>query len=119
GQGEVYDSGVSSKRDYELAVQAYENSKADWEASTAARVTQQRQIAYYNLTHPFSGLVGDIPVHISDYVAPQTLLTTVDENAELEAYIYIPPERAADIRMGLPVQVVTSSGELMESTKVT
>src|SRR5437588_11001855 len=118
-QRQLYESGVSSKRDYELAVQAYENSKADWEASTAARVTQQRQLAYYNLTAPFSGIVGDIPVHIGDYVAPQTLLTTVDENAELEAYIYIPTERAADIRMGLPVQVVTSSGELMESTKVT
>jgi len=114
----LYEGGVSSKRDYELAVQAYENSKADWEASTAARVTQQRQLAYYSLTAPFSGIVGDIPVHIGDYVAPQTLLTTVDENAELEAYIYVPTERAADIRMGLPVQVVTSSGELRESTKV-
>lgn len=117
-QRQLYESGVSSKRDYELAVQAYENSKADWEASTAARVTQQRQLAYYNLTAPFSGIVGDIPVHIGDYVAPQTLLTTVDENAELEAYIYVPTERAADIRMGLPVQIVTSSGELVESTKI-
>src|SRR5881397_3281409 len=52
-QRQLYESGVSSKRDYELAVQAYENSKADWEASTAARVTQQRQLAYYNLTAPF------------------------------------------------------------------
>jgi RND family efflux transporter MFP subunit len=117
-QQQLYESGVSSKRDYELALQGYENSKADWEASTAARVTQQRQLAYYNLTAPFSGIVGDIPVHVGDYVAPQTLLTTVDENAELEAYIYIPTERAADIRMGLPVQIVTSSGELVESTKI-
>jgi RND family efflux transporter MFP subunit len=117
-QRQLYESGVSSKRDYELAVQAYDNSKGDWEASTAARVTQQRQLAYYNLTAPFSGIVGDIPVHIGDYVAPQTLLTTVDENAELEAYAYIPTERAADIRMGLPVQIVTSSGEPIESTKI-
>ena len=53
---------------------------------------QQRELAYYNLTAPFAGIVGDIPVHIGDYVSPQTLLTTVDENAELEAYIYIPTE---------------------------
>ena len=57
-------------------------------------------------------------MHVGDYVAPQTLLTTIDENAELEAYIYIPTERAADIRMGLPVQIVTSTGEPIESTKV-
>jgi RND family efflux transporter MFP subunit len=117
-QRQLYEAGVSSKRDYELALEAYDNSKADWEASTAARVTQQRQLAYYNLTAPFAGVVGDIPVHLGDYVSPQTLLTTVDENAELEAYIFIPTERTADIRMGLPVQIVTSGGEPIESTKV-
>src|SRR5277367_2299964 len=114
-QRKLYEEGVSSKQDYELAVQAYENSKADWEASTAARITQQRELAYYNLTAPFDGIVGDIPVHLGDYVSQQTLLTTVDENAELEAYIYIPTERGGDIRMGLPVQIVTSRGELIET----
>src|SRR6266478_4636982 len=93
-QRQLFESAVSSKRDYELAEQAYQNSKADWESSTAARVTQQRQLSYYNLTAPFAGVVGDIPVHVGDYVSPLTLLTTVDENAELEAYIYIPTERA-------------------------
>jgi RND family efflux transporter MFP subunit len=117
-QRQLYQANVSSKQDYELAVQAFENSKADWESSTAARVTQQRQLAYYNLVAPFAGIVGDIPVHIGDYVSPQTLLTTVDENAELEAYIYIPTERAPEIRMGLPVQIVTSSGELIEASKI-
>jgi RND family efflux transporter MFP subunit len=117
-QRQLYEGGVSSKQDYQLAVQAFENSKADWEASTAGLVTQQRELAYYNLTAPFDGIVGDIPVHIGDYVSPQTLLTTVDENADLEAYIYIPTEKAASIRMGLPVQIVTSSGELIESTKI-
>jgi RND family efflux transporter MFP subunit len=117
-QRQLFQGGVTSKQNLDLAVQAFENSKADWEASTAASTSQRRQLAYYNLTAPFSGVVGDIPVHVGDYVSPQTLLTTVDENAELEAYVYIPTEQAADIRMGLPVQIVTSSGELIESTKV-
>jgi RND family efflux transporter MFP subunit len=116
-QRRLYESGVSSKQEFELAEQAFENSKADWESATAARITQQRQLAYYSLTAPFAGVVGDIPVHVGDYVSPQTLLTTVDENAELEAYIYIPTERAGDIRIGLPVQIVTSGGVLIESTK--
>jgi len=117
-QRKLYESGVTSKQDYDLAVQAFKNSKADWEASIASRVTQQRQLDYYNLTAPFAGIIGDIPVHLGDYVSQQTLLTTVDENAELEAYIYIPTERAGDIRMGLPVQIVTSRGELIETTKI-
>lgn len=117
-QTKLYQAGVTSKQAYDQAVQAFENSKADWEAATAAKVTQQRQLAYYHLTAPFEGIVGDIPVHLGDYVSPQTLLTTVNENKELEAYIYIPTEHAGDIRMDLPVQIVSSSGELIESTKI-
>jgi RND family efflux transporter MFP subunit len=114
----LYQAGVTSKQNYDFAVQAFENSKADWESATAARITQQRQLAYYHLTAPFAGIVGDIPVHVGDYVSSQTLLTTVDENAELEAYVYIPTEQSANIRIGLPVQIVTSSGALIESTKI-
>ena len=114
----LYESGVTSKQSYDQAIQAHANSKADWEASTSARVTQQRQLAYYNLQAPFDGVVGDIPVHLGDYVSSATLLTTVDENKELEAYVYIPTEKAGDIRMDLPVQIVSSSGELIENTKI-
>src|SRR5579872_4487628 len=62
-QQHLFDSGVTSKQNYEQAVQSFDNSKADWEASKAARVTQQRQLAYYNLAAPFAGIVGDVPVH--------------------------------------------------------
>lgn len=117
-QRKLFEEGVTSKQNLDLAVQAYENSKADWESATAARVTQERELSYYSLTAPFDGIVGDVPVHVGDYVSPQTLMTTVDENAELEAYIYIPTERALDIRMGLPVDIVTSTGELIEKTKI-
>ena len=117
-QRQLYEGGVSSKQDYQLATQAFENAKADWEASKAGLVTQQRELAYYNLAAPFDGIVGDVPVHLGDYVSQQTLLTTIDENADLEAYIYIPTEKSANIHMGLPVQIVTSGGALIESTKI-
>ena len=62
------------------------------------RKTQEEQLAYYTIRAPFAGVVGDVPVHIGDYVAPMnnppSILTTVDENKDLEAYIYIPTERA-------------------------
>jgi len=117
-QRKLYEGGVTSKQNLDQAVQAFENSKADWESSIAATVTQKRQLAYYDLTAPFDGVVGDIPVHIGDYVSPTTLLTTVDENALLEAYIYVPTERSADIRKGLPVQIVNSNGDLLENSSI-
>jgi len=114
----LYEGGVTSKQNYDYAMQAFENSKADLESAKASRATQERQLTYYHLTAPFDGIIGDVPVHIGDYVSQQTLLTTVDQNADLEAYIYIPTERASEIRMGLPVQVVSSTGELIEKTKI-
>lgn len=117
-QKKLYEEAVASKQAYDLALQAYENSKADWEAAKSATATQERELSYYSLTAPFDGIVGDIPVHVGDYVSPQTLLTTLDENAELEAYIYVPTERSANIQMGLPVQIVNNAGQLIESTKI-
>jgi RND family efflux transporter MFP subunit len=117
-QKKLYEGGVTSKQNYDYAVQAFEISKADLDSAKAGLLTQERQLSYYHLTAPFDGVIGDVPVHIGDYVSPQTLLTTVDKNTDLEVYIYIPTERASEIRMGLPVQVVTSSGELIEKTKI-
>ena len=80
-------------------------------------MTQQRELAYYNLVAPFDGLVGDIPVHLGDYVSPQTLLTTVDENKDLEAYIYIPTELSRQFAWAFPWKS-SPAGELIESTKI-
>src|SRR5437016_2164624 len=44
-QRKLYEGGVTSKQNYDFAVQAYENSKADLDAAKAALVTQQRQLA--------------------------------------------------------------------------
>jgi RND family efflux transporter MFP subunit len=114
----LYEAQVASKQTYEQAIQNFENSKAAWESAKAATVSQQQQLGYYNLRAPFDGIVGDIPVRLGDYVSSTTLLTTVDENADLEAYVYIPTELAGNIRMGLPVQIVTSTGEPIETTNI-
>jgi hypothetical protein len=57
-------------------------------------------------------------VHIGDYVSPTTLLTTVEENRDLEAYIYIPVSRAAQVRRGLKVDILDSSEKLVERTEI-
>ena len=46
------------------------------------------------------------------------MLTTVDENNDLEAYVYIPTERAAEVRMGLGIDLTDNSGKLLEKTQV-
>jgi multidrug efflux pump subunit AcrA (membrane-fusion protein) len=51
-------------------------------------------------------------------VSQTTVLTTVDENRDYEAYIYIPTERTSEIRDGLPVNIVDNNGTLLESSRI-
>ena len=46
------------------------------------------------------------------------MLTTVDENRDFEAYIYIPTERTSEVKLGLPVNIVNTDGTLLESTRI-
>ncbi len=116
-QRKLFEAGITSKQAYDQAVQAYQNSKGDFDASAAQTNSQRQQLAYYQIRAPFAGIVGDIPVHLGDYVSATTVLTTIDENADLEAYIYIPTERASQVKIGLPVELLDTDGStIVKST---
>ena len=117
-QRKLFEAGVVSRDVFDQATQAYENAKADYEANAALTNTQKQQLAYYQIRAPFNGIVGDIPVHLGDYVSQTTVLTTVDEIADLEAYIYIPAERASQIRTGLPVELLDTDGKVLAKSTV-
>jgi RND family efflux transporter MFP subunit len=117
-QRKLFEAGVVSRDAYDQATQAYENSKADYEANEALTSTQREQLAYYQIRAPFAGVVGDVPVHIGDYVSSSTVLTTVDENVQLEAYIYIPTERATQVRTGLDVEILDTDGNTLTKSKI-
>jgi len=117
-QRKLFAAGVTSRDALDQAEQAYANSKADYESSTASRVTQEKELGYYKIRAPFDGIVGDIPVHLGDYVSATTMLTTVDENRDLEAYIYIPAELASQIHMGLPVEILDNNEQAIEKTAI-
>ena len=117
-QRRLFEAGVTSRDAYDQARQAYENAKADYQASVESRKSQEQLLDYYNVRAPFDGVVGDIPVHVGDYVTSSTVLTTVDENKDLEAYIYIPTDRAAEVRMGMGVDLTDNSTKLLEKTHV-
>ncbi len=117
-QKKLYAAQVSSLDAYQQAEQAYANSKADYQASQALLESDRKQLGYYSIRAPFPGIVGDIPVHIGDYVSATTLLTTVDENKDLEAYIYVPAEMASQLRMGLPVEILDNNENLLEKTAI-
>ncbi len=117
-QHKLFDAGVTSRDTYDQSQQAFQNAKADYESAVESRKTQEQLLAYYTIRAPFDGVVGDVPVHVGDYVTTSTMLTTVDENRDLEAYIYVPTERSGDVRMGQAVDLTDNSGKLLQKTKV-
>jgi RND family efflux transporter MFP subunit len=121
-QRKLFEAGVTSRDVYDQAQQSFDNTKADYESAVQLRKTQEEQLAYYAIRAPFDGVVGDIPVHVGDFASPAnspaTVLTTVDENKDLEAYIYIPTERSGQVRPGLDVDLLDNSGKLIEKTKI-
>lgn len=119
-QKRLFEAGITSKQAYDTSVQNFEISKAAYDASAAGTSSQRQQLAYYQIRAPFAGTVGDIPVHQGDYVAPATtpILTTVDDPGGLEAYIYIPTERASQVKLGLPVEILDTSGNLLAKSTI-
>ena len=121
-QRKLFEAGVTSRDAYDQARQAYDNAKADYESAVGLRKTQEEQLAYYTVRAPFEGVVGDVPVHVGDFVSPllspAAVLTTVDENKDLEAYIYVPTERSGQVRQGLDVDLMDTNGKLLEKTKI-
>jgi RND family efflux transporter MFP subunit len=117
-QRKLFEAGVTSRDAFDQAQQAFENSKADYESAMGLRKMQEDQLAYYTIRAPFDGVVGDIPVHVGDYVTSSTMLTTVDRTGDLEAYIYLPTERSSDARIGLAVELSDTSGKLLEKSRI-
>lgn len=79
---------------------------------------QQVQLQYYKIAAPFAGTVGDIPVKVGDLVNASTRLTTITQNQPLEVNVSVPIERAPQLRLGMPVEVMDGQGRSMGTSQV-
>ncbi len=115
----LLDAGVISKQEYDNAQTAYDAAVAQLKALDEQVRQQKVQLHYYSVTSPMDGIVGDVPVRMGDRVTVTTLLTTIDERGALEAYIYVPAERAHNLKVGLPVRLLDAAGNSLSETRVT
>jgi RND family efflux transporter MFP subunit len=111
-------SGVISKQDLDQAQSSYDAADADVKSMDAQINQQQVQLKYFSVFAPVDGIVGDIPVHVGDRVTNTTLLTTIDERRGLELYLPIPSDRAKELKMGAPVEILDAAGNVILTTKV-
>jgi RND family efflux transporter MFP subunit len=114
----LIDAGVISKQEFDNAQTSYEAALAQVKALDEQVKQQKVELHYYSVTSPMDGIVGDIPVHVGDRVTVATLLTNIDEPGGLEAYIYVPAERARNLKVGLPVRLLDNANRLGIETQI-
>ncbi len=112
-------AGVVSKQDLDQAKATLDAAQAQMDSLESQVREQEVQLRYYKVTAPRTGIVGDIPVRVGDRVTTTTQLTTVDQPGSLEAYVYVPVERSAQLKMNLPVQIIDSTGKVVADSKIT
>ncbi len=106
-------AGATSQAEAEQAETALATAQAQVQAAEAQLREQRVSLAYYTVTAPTAGIVGDIPVRVGDRVTRTTLLTTIDRNEGLELYINVPVQEAANLKVGLPVHLLDDRGSVI------
>src|SRR5208282_3487518 len=115
----LFDAGVISKQELDNAQSGYDAAAAQVK-SLDEQVNQQKvELHYYGVSSPMAGIVGDVPVRVGDRVTVSTMLTTINEPGALEAYIYVPAERAKNLKIGLPVRILDNNTRVGIDTQIT
>ncbi len=116
--GALLKAGAISKQEQEQAETALRTAEADLQSLQAQVQQQEVQLRYFTVAAPTAGIVGDVPVRVGNQVSTATLLTTIDQNEMLEVYVSVPIERASELKIGLPLQVLNSDEKLLATSAV-
>ena len=117
-QQKLFARGAGTRQDFDQAQSALRQGEANAASSAAQANASAVELRYYTVVAQQAGTVGDIPVRVGDYVTPQTLLTTLDDNDSLQAYLQIPSEPAMKLDLGTPVEILDSAGKILAKSRI-
>lgn len=83
----------------------------------ANRLKEQVELQFHQVSAPFTGTVGNIPVKVGDFVSNNSELLTITQNDQLEVEIAVPVERTPQLKQGLPVKILDSQ-DSNKTTKI-
>jgi RND family efflux transporter MFP subunit len=113
-QTDALKAAVNSSQKTLAATQARVNSARSAIAGQQAALKQAEtrvgiatdSLDYNRLTAPIDGVVGDIQPQVGDYVQVGAQVTSIIQDNTLELNINVPIEQAAQLKLGLPVEVL-------------
>ena len=112
-------AGAISQNEFDDAQHNLQTAQANLDALNAQVREGRVQLQYYRVTAPTAGIVGDISIRPGDRVTTDTPITTIDDKAGLEANIQVPLDRAPDLKIGVPVQILDAEGNVAATNPIT
>lgn len=104
------DTEVASLRAAEKQVEAARASlnqaSADVKQAQADAAAANVSVQYKQVLAPITGVVGDFPVKVGDYVSTGDTLTNITQNDFMDLRISVPINRSSQLRVGLPVELI-------------
>jgi len=97
----LYSAGVVSRQDLDQAKSALDAAQAQMESLDAQVSEQQFNCTITKWCRRGAELLGMFPCASATASTSTTQLTTVDKPGSLEAYVYVPIEHSAQLKMGL------------------
>lgn len=81
----LLDKNIISAPAYQISLDALNAAKAQLNQARAQLTNAQKNLSFTNVTAPTSGVVGQIDYKEGALVSPQTLLTVLSNNSDMEA----------------------------------
>ncbi|PSB12254.1 efflux RND transporter periplasmic adaptor subunit [Pleurocapsa sp. CCALA 161] len=66
---------------------------------------------FNRVTAPIDGIVGDIQPKVGDYLEAGDQITSITQDETLQLNVGVPIEQASKLKMGLPVEILDSTGK--------
>jgi RND family efflux transporter MFP subunit len=114
----LVEAGAVSKAEFDQAQNSLRTAEAQLTATDAQVRQGKTELQFFRVTAPQAGVIGDVPVRTGDRVISSTVITTIDDNAGLEAYIQVPLDKSPLLRLGLPVRILDENNKVAATNPI-
>lgn len=110
--------GIVSQQDADAARAQADQAEASLRATDALIASQKARVGFFSIVAPFDGVVGHVPVKVGDFVTPAMALTSLTQDAGLEAEVWVPVQKASALSPSSLVRLLDESGAALVESPV-
>ncbi len=111
--------GVLSQQDLDQSRASANQQEATLLATDALIASARAKVGFFSIVAPFYGVVGHVPVKVGDFVTPALPLTSLTQDAGLEAEVWVPVERVHALSGTSKVRLLDETGQPIGESPVT